>query len=372
MEKPAQLAQKEYMAQFDIRQFLKNGAFIRLKSGKVRLWSGKIDILTQASFSNLQSESQEFPINTIVYKNFFDSEIHAVQCENSVLETDASTLRQMLQQYLEAETPTTFSGFLPPSQEAFFTSFQTIMGKIQRGEIEKAVPIVFTESPTAPLSNQLAKMIENILESHEELYPYGLWFNGAGIIGATPEVLFRTEGEKISTMALAGTSAAEDIQALKSNRKEIHEHQIVVDDINSRLKSFGWVRQEATKAVKVGSVAHLRTELSVVAHKPEILKLIHLLHPTAALGVYPKNYGIRWLQDLPYQKQRGLFGGPLLFPISQTESICLVAIRCLQWSPEGSQVGTGCGIVRESQQSSEWEELLLKRKSIFKVLGIDT
>ncbi len=360
------------MAQFDIRQFLKNGAFIRLKSGKVRLWSGKIEVLTQAGFSNLQAETLEFPVNTIVYKNFFDSEIHAIQCENDVLETDVSTLRLMLQKYLEGESTSAFGGFMPPSQEAFFTSFQAIMGKIQRGEIEKAVPIVFTESPTSPLPSQIARMLEHVLESHEELYPYGLWFNGSGIIGSTPEVLFRIEDGKISSMALAGTSAAEDIQALKSNRKEIHEHQIVVEDISSRLKSFGWVRQEATKAVKVGSVAHLRTELCVVAQNAEILKLINLLHPTAALGVYPKNYGIRWLQELPYQKQRGIFGGPLLFPISKTESICLVAIRCLQWSPEGSQVGTGCGIVRESQQMSEWEELTLKRKSIFKILGLDS
>lgn len=361
------------MAQFDIQQFLNNGAFIRLKSGKVRAWSGPFTVSEAHLHKNDSGKSQDSFVNTILYKNFFDSEVYSLQSQGSVLETDASTFRQLLQAELRVfGSVPGFGGFLPPSQEAFFTSFQTIMGKIQRGEIEKAVPIVFTESPIVPSTGQLAQMIDRSLDASEELFPFGVWFNGSGILGATPEVLFRNEGTTLFSMALAGTAPAEQIQNLKSDRKEIFEHQVVVEDIENRLKSFGWVRKEATKAIKIGAVAHLRTELSVAANRIDLQKLLQILHPTAALGVYPKNYGIQWMKELPYQSQRGLFGAPILFPISKLENICLVAIRSLQWSPDGSRVGTGCGIVRDSQQDREWQELGLKRRSTFKVLGIES
>jgi menaquinone-specific isochorismate synthase len=362
------------MAQFDIQQFLNSGAFIRLKSGKLRVWTGPFKV-TESNKTKAEPEAQgTVPGSAILFKNFYGSEVFSMKSSfegsSDVLETDVGTFRNFLHEFNKSQSAPAFGGFLPPSEKAFHDSFQDIMGRIQRGEIDKAVPIVFAESPLIPQASQLAQMIDHVLEAHEELFPFGFWFNGSGIIGATPEILFRTEEQKILSMALAGTSPADQINQLKSDRKEISEHEIVVRDIEDRLKGFGWVRREPTKAVKIGPIAHLRTEISVSTQKIDALRLIESLHPTAALGVYPRNYGIAWMKNLPYQSGRGVFGAPILFPISKYESICLVAIRCLQWTSDGSQIGTGCGIVSESQFQNEWEELALKRSSVIKVLGI--
>ncbi len=347
------------MTHFDVNSFLENGAFVRLPSGKLRLWQGPFKL----------TKNENYSANSIAYMDFFGDELTSLDCSNSVLETDTATLRKLFSEFSGNE-PLEALNFLPPSFDQFQVSFQEIMGRIHRGEIEKAVPIVFAECPTFPTSGQIARILHNVLEASEELYPFGIWQKGLGIIGATPEILFRTQNQNVSTMALAGTAPLAFIDQLKSDRKELMEHQIVVKDIQSRLSQMGWVRVEPTKAVKIGSLAHLKTLMDVQVSQIDITKLVKSLHPTAALGVYPRNYGLAWLQSLPYQNRRGVFGAPIIFPLSHNEALALVAIRCLQWSPEGSKIGTGCGLVKDSNRQKEWEELSLKRSSVMKVLGL--
>ena len=73
---------------------------------------------------------------------------------------------------------------------------------------------------------------------------------------------------------------------------------------------------------------------------------------------------------MPYQKDRGLFGAPIVFSISRNEFLGLVAIRCLIWNFEGSKIGSGGGLVSSSQFEKEWGELKLKRDSVYQALGI--
>jgi menaquinone-specific isochorismate synthase len=213
-------------------------------------------------------------------------------------------------------------------------------------------------------------MIHQALEAHPGLYVFGFWDQGEGVLGATPEVLFHLQEKKLTTMALAGTSARVDEARLLRDPKELKEHQLVVQDIKERLEKWGWVKLQETRLVEFGMLSHLQTPIEVEIGDVGVEELVKRLHPTAALGVFPRNYGLNWMQGLPYQEQRGLFGAPIVFSISRSESIALVAIRCLQWSENGSQIGSGCGLVAASDLQKEWQELALKRESVFKVLGL--
>ena len=53
----------------------------------------------------------------------------------------------------------------------------------------------------------------------------GLW------IGATPELLFKVEGKRLTTISLAGTQAFNEYETVKWSAKEIEEQQIVTDYI---------------------------------------------------------------------------------------------------------------------------------------------
>ncbi|MEZ0392541.1 MAG: chorismate-binding protein [Pseudobdellovibrionaceae bacterium] len=347
------------MTQAEIKSFLKSGALIRLPSGKLRLWMGPFKAC----------EPGKEQVFSIACMEFFGGQPEFFESSQPVIETEVSTLRALLQEQI-TEAPLAASSFFQPSFEKFQESFQTIQGKIHRGEIEKALPVVFAECPVIPSPSQRASMLAQALEAHPQLYVFGFWNEASGILGATPEILFHLKGKSLKTMALAGTHPRAEEKDLLRNPKELKEHQLVVQDLKEKLEKLGWVKIGETHVAEYGILSHLKTDIEVEISDVSIQELLKRLHPTAALGVYPRNYGIQWMKALPYQEQRGLFGGPVVFPISRTESLALVAIRCLQWNENGSQIGTGCGIVEASDLHREWKELALKRESVMKVLGL--
>lgn len=347
------------MTQTEIFAFLNSGALVRLPSGKVRLWKGPFH----------QYEYSKSPVFSLAYMDFYGSQLHSLEASGAVIETEVATLRSLLQEHL-SEAPLAASSFLPPSFEKFQESFQAIQGKIHRGEVEKAVPVVFAQSPLVPTPAQRARMISQALEAHPDLYVFGFWDGSSGVLGATPEVLFQLQEKKLKTMALAGTHARENSSDLLRDPKELKEHQLVVKDIKERMEKLGWVKVHDTHVADYGILSHLRTFIEVEISDVTVEDLVKRLHPTAALGVFPRNYGLTWMQSLPYQDQRGIFGAPVVYSLSRSESIALVAIRCLQWSENGSQIGTGCGLVESSDLQKEWQELALKRESVMKVLGL--
>lgn len=347
------------MTHKEMRDFLNSGALIRLPSGKVRLWKGP--------FAPIKFEKNS--IFSVACMDFFSAQSEFYKSSESVIETEVSTLRGLLQEQMD-DSVFPASSFFLPSFEKFQESFQDILGRIHRGELEKAVPVVFAESPLTPTPGQRARMISHALESHPGLYTFGFWDQTAGVLGATPEVLFQLKDHHLSTMALAGTRSRADELELLKDPKEMKEHMFVVQDLHERLEKFGWVKVGDTHLAEYGILTHLRTMIEVEAADLSVDELMKKLHPTAALGVFPRNYGLQWLKALPYQEQRGIFGAPIVFSLSHNESIALVAIRCLQWGEDKTQIGTGCGLVETSDLQREWKELALKRESVLKILGL--
>ena len=91
------------------------------------------------------------------------------------------------------------------------------------------------------------------------------------------------------------------------------------------------------------------------------------LHPTPALGAFPKKAGAEWL--LGYQKKvdRKSYGAPFGYyhPPSQKVT-CIVAIRQIQWGNRKIRIGAGCGVIAQSSLEKEWQEILLKIKKYVK------
>lgn len=263
--------------------------------------------------------------------------------------------------------------FTPPTQESFESAFRLIQGKIQREEIEKAVPILKTEASKTPTPSDLAHALFTLWNLPMNLHVYGFWKDGQGVIGATPETLFELEGGTLKTMALAGScpkaDSADRIPLLK-DPKELKEHQIVVDDLAVRLKTLGWSRHDPVGVIELPTLFHLitRFEVSGVTKSPK--EIMRHLHPTPAMGVAPRAYGYQWLKDLTDMKERGFFGAPLFFRKSKDQSIALVAIRSLFWDKSGSRIFAGCGVVAASQAEREFAEIGAKMDSVFQMLGL--
>jgi len=262
--------------------------------------------------------------------------------------------------------------------KSFSSSFKEITERIQAGALKKAVPIVFEKSSVTPSPEARLSMIRALLKAPANLFTFGFWQEGEGVIGATPEILLKQSGRKISTMALAGTCPKSEIAqriSLLEDPKERLEHDLVVQDILQSLGAYGNLKTLGPQILELPTLFHLKTDIECelsIGKDFSVFEACQRLHPTPALGVSPRSYGYKWMQTLPEQKGRAGFGAPWGMKWSEDEALCLVAIRNLQWNKEGSRIGSGCGVVAQSDLQQEWRELFHKRQSVKKVLGLES
>lgn len=356
-----------------ITNFLETGALLR---------HGAQWILIEGPFSPVSdANSDEI---TLYCPDFYDLEAASTLKGSRTYHLSLDELRKNLEIYLESNISTALvtNSNLPlgkaswhePEKADFAEALAVTQARIQKNEIQKSVPVVFSRSSQIVTAEEKAQMILHLLSAPFTLYIYGFWENGEGILGATPEILFSYSQGSLKTMAFAGTcpkSEASQRDSLLLDGKEMQEHLFVVEDLEEFLKPWGNIQIRGPMVVELPTLYHLQTDIEVnCIEKPEFLSLIKGLHPTPALGVAPRAQGYKWMAQFPGQKGRRRYGAPFAF-LSPKEALCLVAIRNLQWNNTYSMIGSGCGVVAASELEREWRELYQKRLSVRKILGLE-
>lgn len=273
--------------------------------------------------------------------------------------------------------------WLAASKERFADTFGSLEREFQAGTLSKAVPYAFEEAPlknseSALFRHQTLKSILSYAQN-QSVYPYGFWNESEMMLGCSPEVLFQKEAGAIRTMALAGTrrKADTDSVSLLKDPKELREHQIVIDSITRDLKPLGRVTVSPTGCLELPLLTHLKTEIELTPHPTVTFEnLVSALHPTAALGAFPKAAGLEWLKAFE-NLQRSLsghsrlrFGAPFGAVWDRGEKAqVLVSIRNVQWKRECLTLCAGCGVIAESRFEKEWQEIQGKIHAIKKLIG---
>jgi len=256
----------------------------------------------------------------------------------------------------------------PPKKQLFSDYFHKIKNS---KKYQKMVPVVYEKSCGAMTRDELSTLLYNLSSISNE-YIYGCWHGNQGVLGASPELLFSIEGNVIKTMALAGTASLKSPDgSLLKDSKELKEHQYVIDDVCNQLNKISKkVILSKTAEVKLKVIKHLKTEIKADALENVSLKeLVSLLHPTPALGVFPRSKN--WRKDLESVRESiGVdgYGAPLGF-FNDDKLEAIVAIRSIQWKSEALYIGSGCGVVAESMLDNEWNELELKRSAVKEKFG---
>lgn len=261
-----------------------------------------------------------------------------------------------------------------PDMADFAKAFSHTMQLIGQGQIDKAVPYVAAKAKGTLPTVELVKCFLHLAEAPASLHVYGFWTNGEGFVGATPEILFEKKDQAITTMALAGTLAKTSTgrgDNLLKDKKELQENQLVVDDIKQQLRALGRVKTYAAEILDLPTLWHLITHIELTLDEDiPVIDLVKRLHPTPAMGVAPRRFGWRWMREWPQQSTRGHFGSPFLMKVDENHWMCLVAIRNIEWTQSHMFIGSGCGVVKNSELEREWLELFYKRQSVKKILGI--
>jgi isochorismate synthase EntC len=267
-----------------------------------------------------------------------------------------------------------------PDFASFRGDFESLGEAFKAKRLHKGVPVAFKTSvgevqPEERLA-YLAAIVRNSKGFKQDAYAF--WHQVKGVVGLTPERLFHQDPSgDIQLMAVAGTRLHQDrdkagVLELLEDPKERAEHQWVIESIVASLEGFGALSVGVTEVRELAHLSHLVTPLVLRPLEREVLsektfqELIHQLHPTAALGAFPKVEGWNWLRSRAHPR-RGWFGGPFgVFGPGVVAPRVLVMIRNLQWDDKGLLLGAGCGVIRESRIEKEWDEILGKMRAVLK------
>lgn len=261
----------------------------------------------------------------------------------------------------------------PPPIAAFSQLFDSARAAMGRGDFKKIVPVIF-ESGRLAGGDLRAYLLSQLSSIPPDVWAYGYTYQSHGVIGATPEVLFRSEGRGYATMALAGTRPRDRAAELLRDAKELREHRLVVDDIVRRLAPFGNVEVDPLRVLELPNIAHLATSIRFeesAGDKMSFSEMVRRLHPTAALGVSPRTEaGERWLRETDRNVRRRTFGAPFGLEREDHSALTLVAIRNVTWTADRIRIGSGAGQLPESVLEREFEELRQKRDQVKAMFGL--
>lgn len=285
-------------------------------------------------------------------------------------------LRECLQALVQTpfSTPLDFKDFTwePGKKDVYEHDFFDLKNKIDLGVLEKAVPIHMDFAQASHFKEQIQKSLlfifDRMAELPESLHPFFL-AEKEWMFGATPETLLYQTGGQLFTHAVAGTTA-DFSKNLLEDPKERSEHEFVVRELEMTLSPYGQVLKKPTFENHLPSLKHLVTEMEVdlMHFEPnQIIEIAEELHPTPALGGFPKQAAFEWLKERKDSHLRRRYGAPFGYVSSSGESHLIVAIRCLQVVGTKLISAAGAGVVKESELEKEWKEIELKKNSILKI-----
>ncbi len=264
-------------------------------------------------------------------------------------------------------------------REHWIAMVESIRKGIGEGRFSK---VVAARRAVAELTGDVdpVDVVRRLEVSYPDCYRFLFRRGGDSFLGATPERLVRKEGSLIATEALAGSIDAapnEDKRKLRiiellDSRKDIGEHELVVDAIRRMLAPFcSRLDVPARPTVReLRNVIHLHTPMrGMLARDSHILDLVASLHPTPSVGGVPTADALRWIVENEPDR-RGWYAGPVGWFDGEGNGDLAVAIRSGVLQGRRAYIFAGAGIVRDSDPVREYDETSTKQKPLFRALGI--
>jgi len=213
-------------------------------------------------------------------------------------------------------------------------------------------------------------------------YMFYLQFNETRVIGASPEVLVRKEGDHVEVRPIAGTrprGATLDAdqafeEELLADPKERAEHIMLVDlgrnDLG-RVCQTGTVQVDELMVVeRYSHVMHIVSNVSgQLLPGCDALDVFSATFPAGTLSGAPKIRAMEIIEELE-PVRREIYGGAVGYISFDGNMDLAIAIRTLVAHKNRIHLQAGAGIVADSDPAAEYEETVNKAMGVKKAIEL--
>ena len=257
---------------------------------------------------------------------------------------------------------------------------------ITEGDI---MQVVLSQRMTKPFNASPMALYRTLRSLNPSPYMFYFDFEDFHVVGASPEILVRLEGDRVTVRPIAGTrkrgaSPEEDAALaaeLLADEKERAEHTQLLDlgrNDCGRVARVGTVK--LTENMIVERYSHVMHIVSNVEGRLQpgldALDVLKATFPAGTVSGAPKVRAMEIIDELEPVK-RGIYAGAVGYLGFNGDMDLAIAIRTAVVKDRKLHVQAGAGIVADSDPNSEWTETLNKARAVLRAAelaeqGLDT
>ncbi len=301
-----------------------------------------------------------------VFREVKDSEL---QFDFVPFTTERKRIRVYLEEIDEAPEPSlpeAPAGNQNYSRENYLTLIQNTARTIAA---ERWGKVVISRPLTLKMKSRPLLWFHALREQYPRACVYLFHHEDSGTwMGASPELLISCSDGLVNSMSLAGTRKKGEEHSFTA--KEEEEQAIVTRYILRVLtsaKGLSAVEVMERSPMEAGNLVHFVNHLQAdVTGKLDVEQLLHELHPTPAVGGYPRQEALQYIFENERHK-RDYYTG--YFGLKNPEAFhYYVNLRCMQVYSDAVTLYAGGGILADSVPADEWEETEAKMQTLLKVI----
>lgn len=221
---------------------------------------------------------------------------------------------------------------------------------------------------------------EALAEENPSPYLFLVETPEVNLIGSSPEVLVRLEGDAVMTRPLAGTrprgrdeDADRVLEAeLLADEKERAEHLMLVDlarnDLGRICRTGSVAVTEFMGVERYSRVMHLVSQVEGVRREGvTAFDVLEAAFPAGTVSGAPKIRAMELIEELE-GSPRGPYGGAVGYLSCTGDMDSCIAIRTFVQVGGEIQVQAGAGVVYDSHPEAEYDETRNKAEALFRAL----
>jgi anthranilate synthase component 1 len=267
------------------------------------------------------------------------------------------------------------SGF---TREGFESAVRQSQAYIRAGDIFQ---VVISQRLSVPFRARPVDVYRALRALNPSPYMYFIDLGTTQVVGASPEILVRLAGGRITVRPIAGTrprgATPEEDRALEAellaDPKERAEHLMLIDlgrnDVG-RVAVPGTVAVTESFAIeRYSHVMHIVSQVEGTLRPGlSFADVLRATFPAGTVSGAPKIRALEVIRELE-PVRRNIYSGAVGYLAWNGDADTAIAIRTAVIQDGMLHVQAGAGIVHDSDPAKEWEETMNKGRALFRAVA---